>query len=705
MADIRINDLPVAASPTPSLNVAVDGAATERMTVETLVSTGRPLASQAEAEAGVQASKAMTALTTKQAVASYGLTKAGNLAGLADQSAARGNLGLGSAAVASTIDFASAAQGATADTAIQPAQLDERAPALVASTMLVDNAAGTDREAKPFGDIRVLLEQPLYSGMAPASSAAANATALAASLATSVSTGLPVQPAVGTLTLAVASVGQIPSSASIIGLGPYLTAIERDGTDPGLNVDDSTNVTLSGFTLDMNYSAGTNSGHAIRSESANNFTVENVRLLDFAWDGVDAGGGTGVLVAAVDDATRPQNPRLRNLHLEANTTGSEAFGWIFDRTDNGFAHQIYSKGAVGNTIGTGMAHELKNVARYSLLSNLNAEASSIALGFGQQSAGTFDGATNNIFSGILSHGCDAGFVSSKGQGNLGYGLMYVLDTGKPNTRTKYAMQFDNNSRSNAIFASFASSTVDAVADFENSARHNYAQFYSTVTGNVAKFQTGTTRNVVDVVHPGATENSILGLISDTSGSSTRGSSANVVYSTATGERVGSLSGTYHDRMESSGAIWNAAHYWRSEALTNVIHAMGHNGTAGNLAGWHVSIPTDANRASFWHTLGATVDTDRFGIRGWGQADVYGFEKGGFVPTRDAGDASARDKTLGDITHRWKWIYGMNVSLFPAASVTPTVNGEMSFQLTSNTALAIKVRGSDGVVRTGTITLA
>ena len=47
----------------------------------------------------------------------------------------------------------------------------------------------------------------------------------------------------------------------------------------------------------------------------------------------------------------------------------------------------------------------------------------------------------------------------------------------------------------------------------------------------------------------------------------------------------------------------------------------------------------------------------------------------------------------------------NLTLLPGASVTPANNGEMTFQLTSNTSLAIKVKGSDGVVRSTTLTLA
>lgn len=42
---------------------------------------------------------------------------------------------------------------------------------------------------------------------------------------------------------------------------------------------------------------------------------------------------------------------------------------------------------------------------------------------------------------------------------------------------------------------------------------------------------------------------------------------------------------------------------------------------------------------------------------------------------------------------------------PQASATPQLNGEMVFQLSSNTSLLVKVRGSDGVVRSATLTLA
>lgn len=47
----------------------------------------------------------------------------------------------------------------------------------------------------------------------------------------------------------------------------------------------------------------------------------------------------------------------------------------------------------------------------------------------------------------------------------------------------------------------------------------------------------------------------------------------------------------------------------------------------------------------------------------------------------------------------------NVVLRPAASVTPANNGDLVVQATSNTSLTFKLKGTDGVVRSGSLTLA
>ena len=47
----------------------------------------------------------------------------------------------------------------------------------------------------------------------------------------------------------------------------------------------------------------------------------------------------------------------------------------------------------------------------------------------------------------------------------------------------------------------------------------------------------------------------------------------------------------------------------------------------------------------------------------------------------------------------------SVVVSPKVSATPMAIGEMVFQLTNNTTLVIKVKGSDGVIRSNTLTLA
>lgn len=53
----------------------------------------------------------------------------------------------------------------------------------------------------------------------------------------------------------------------------------------------------------------------------------------------------------------------------------------------------------------------------------------------------------------------------------------------------------------------------------------------------------------------------------------------------------------------------------------------------------------------------------------------------------------------------EWLNSIDDLKYPPASNTPTTNSEVVFQFTSNTQLTIKVRGTDGVVRSANITLA
>lgn len=113
MADIRIKDLPLATggtAPTGADAVAIDGLTTRKTTISALGDVAVPVASQAEAEAGDNSSKRMTPLTTKQSIASE---VGDTIASAAQGALAESALQPGGAATP--------AQGALADTALQPA--------------------------------------------------------------------------------------------------------------------------------------------------------------------------------------------------------------------------------------------------------------------------------------------------------------------------------------------------------------------------------------------------------------------------------------------------------------------------------------------------------------------------------------------------------------------------------------------------------
>lgn len=52
----------------------------------------------------------------------------------------------------------------------------------------------------------------------------------------------------------------------------------------------------------------------------------------------------------------------------------------------------------------------------------------------------------------------------------------------------------------------------------------------------------------------------------------------------------------------------------------------------------------------------------------------------------------------------RWYFQKPVHFKPGSAVTPTNNGDVTFELTNNTTLTIKARGTDGVLRSAIVAL-
>lgn len=109
---IRPANLPRRSNPVASEIVPVDNSVeVAGSTIQEMVEAGRPTANQSESEAGVNSSKSMAPVNVKQAI---------DFQVPAKIDAAIGALNLGTAAQRNADEFATAAQGGKADTAVQP---------------------------------------------------------------------------------------------------------------------------------------------------------------------------------------------------------------------------------------------------------------------------------------------------------------------------------------------------------------------------------------------------------------------------------------------------------------------------------------------------------------------------------------------------------------------------------------------------------
>ena len=479
----------------------------------------------------------------------------------------------------------------------------------------------------------------------------------------------------------------VPATSRIRGAGRGLTTLRRTANVNLISSTAGNDTEISNLSVNMDKTTLGFDGHGIVNTQSRS-TVRDVAVTDFG--STAAGGGTGIINFGT--AGR-QRHRLLDCDVVGNTAtmtdpSGISYGWIYENTDCSFARGVYAASC------RNYAHELKDVATYNVLSDLIAEGSGAAVGYGQQVA---SGAQCNVAHGIVSKNCDIGFVGDYMNYNVTSALVHDNRSAPNVSGSSHLLRYESNSSQNAAFGCLGvGSFVDTVRFYGSS---NYAQIAShDTTTALVSFQSGAAKNCVEVAHPGA-RTSILAssVISDASGNSNRGSNANVVWCHATGERVGSISGKFRDRFGNSGASFNSAHYWIKEDTTNAVQVYATAGANGDVAGIAYAMVGVSAQGSFFYNKTASDAGDYWSLQ-VGNTAAIRFFKSTIRPETDNAIA------LGTSAVRYSNVFARQLVLLPPASATPASNGDMLFELTSNTELKIKVKGSDGTVRSVSLTL-
>ena len=291
------------------------------------------------------------------------------------------------------------------------------------------------------------------------------------------------------------------------------------------------------------------------------------------------------------------------------------------------------------------AHELKHNARWNILSDLMTVNSGFAVGYGQ-SEPTNDGADFNICYGWNGHGVDTGLVVGEGTFNL-FGLQLTDGTASPLTTAgseRYGVHWGTDTYGNVHLGALTYGPLNySVRD--RGARNYTAVAAHDTAPNVVTFQAGSEQNHVDVLHPGGRTTILNSYINN---GVLSGASANTISSPHTGERIGSRSMRFTDRLADTGNTPLSSQGWCYEGGANAVGAYCVDTSDSGIAGITVNRGANSN---------------------W--AGLYLIMSGSYWAVRTAGATIARwystvlrpetDNTmdLGTAAHRWKQVYASN----------------------------------------------
>lgn len=458
----------------------------------------------------------------------------------------------------------------------------------------------------------------------------------------------------------------------IRGSSQYGTILKQNSTTlPGtLSSTGTTGTQISNLSIDATASGVSSNGHPIALVDVNDVVVSDVSITGLA------GQGTGVIVYPNVNST-VNNVRLQDLKIIGNlANSSNTNAALIVNGRYSMMRGIYAEGIHD------FALEWKNATSFSLLSDSIVNNSAIALEFGFTSG---SGTTCTLANNLIAKDCSIAVGMGQATYNSLNNALFSIQSAFPGGSSNGIVTINGsnwNSFSNILFTGSFNNPV------YHSANYNYVSGAFHTTGTTVNLQAGAAGNVTAINHPGA-RTSILTSISNSSGNAVSGTNSNPTYCHATGEYVGSFSGRWRWSQDlSSVAPQSTDHKWIGETKGSGYFNVLSDGTGAN--GYTVS--TTGKTHSLWYV--------------W-SGDYWSLDSGStfyrFYPNVFQAQTDVASQ-LGQPANRWANVYSRNIELTPPASVTPGANGSMSFQLTSDTSLTIKVKGSDGVVRSASLIL-
>lgn len=359
------------------------------------------------------------------------------------------------------------------------------------------------------------------------------------------------------------------------GDGMRSTRFKRTGSSNVMTFKGKQYLDLSRFTLDLDKPNSSDNGHGITLIDQPRARVKEVSVVG------NRGTGSNIIAYSSDPAVRREGIVFEDLYVEGdianstNTNGTLIENGLFCRQSGILAKNIKE-----------FAVEYKNDTRYSLLSDIISYNSNYAIGYGQTTTdGT--GVSGCVATGIVALACSTGIVVGKGDLNLFSGAM-LNSTGSPGT-VKRGVSTATEAEQNMFVGILTAGDMIEPVRFGSS--RNYVQIAShDVSTNVVSITSGSEKNVAEIAHPGR-RTTILSSILNVSGNPISGATANPVYSHATGEYVGTLSGRWRYRHDVSGASVLSAAKHVVEGKGDVTYNVSTDGTG--YAGLQVSTPADS----------------------------------------------------------------------------------------------------------------